>query len=231
MLEMGLTPEKASYKLMDIEPTLSLYRDAGQGNRRNDALKGSASYFLTILDCLRGIKKAIQCGILKLEELDVKEERVENGDMNWVVPGKFLALAGPEKSIYDRHSAIAMSRGLNPFHFADLIEYFKKTNVKCVVRLNNKLYDETMFLDNGIQHVDLTYPDGSNPPEHIMIRFLDVAEKTNAVHCKAGLGRTGTLIALYLMKHYQFTAKEVIGYLRVMRPGSVVGPQQQFLEQ
>ncbi len=50
-----------------------------------------------------------------------------------------------------------------------------------------------------------------------------------AVHCKAGLGRTGSLIACYLMKHYQFTANEVIAYLRVMRPGSVVGPQQQYL--
>lgn len=31
------------------------------------------------------------------------------------------------------------------------------------------------------------------------------------------------------MKNYRFTASEVIGYLRVMRPGSVVGPQQNYL--
>ena len=41
-----------------------------------------------------------------------------------------------------------------------------------------------------------------------------------AVHCKAGLGRTGTLIGCWLMKHYQFTHNECIGWIRVCRPGS-----------
>lgn len=51
------------------------------------------------------------------------------------------------------------------------------------------------------------------------------------MHCKAGLGRTGTCIGAYLMKHYAFTAREAIGWMRVCRPGSVIGPQQQFLEE
>lgn len=55
-------------------------------------------------------------------------------------------------------------------------------------------------------------------------------EKAFAVHCKAGLGRTGTCIGAYLMKHYGFTAKEAISWMRICRPGCVIGPQQQFLE-
>lgn len=47
----------------------------------------------------------------------------------------------------------------------------------------------------------------------------------------AGLGRTGTLIACYIMKHYKFTAAECIAWLRICRPGSVIGPQQNWLEE
>lgn len=50
-----------------------------------------------------------------------------------------------------------------------------------------------------------------------------------AVHCKAGLGRTGCLIASYAMKHYKFPAAFFIGWIRICRPGSILGPQQHFL--
>ena len=50
------------------------------------------------------------------------------------------------------------------------------------------------------------------------------------MHCKAGLGRTGTLIACFLMKHYRFTAMEAIAYIRICRPGSIIGPQQLYLK-
>ena len=47
----------------------------------------------------------------------------------------------------------------------------------------------------------------------------------------AGLGRTGTLIACYVMKHYRFTHAEIIAWIRICRPGSIIGPQQHFLEE
>ena len=37
------------------------------------------------------------------------------------------------------------------------------------------------------------------------------------------------LICAYMIKHYGFTAEEAIGYIRICRPGSVIGPQQKFL--
>ena len=41
---------------------------------------------------------------------------------------------------------------------------------------------------------------------------------------KAGLGRTGCLIGLYAMKHYHFPATDFIGWIRLIRPGSILGP-------
>jgi cell division cycle 14 len=80
--------------------------------------------------------------------------------------------------------------------------------------------------------MELYFTDGSTPSEEIIEKFLDTTEKEKnaiAVHCKAGLGRTGSLIAAYAMKHYKFPAEAFIGYIRICRPGSVLGPQQQFL--
>ena len=61
-------------------------------------------------------------------------------------------------------------------------------------------------------------------------QFLRIAEAEDtgliAVHCLAGLGRTGTLIGLWMMKRYRMTARATMAWLRISRPGSVIGPQQ-----
>ena len=66
-----------------------------------------------------------------------------------------------------------------------------------------------------------------------MLKFIAILKTHTcgvAVHCKAGLGRTGTLICAYLMYEYGMTAEQAIGYCRICRPGSVVGCQQHFLK-
>ncbi|OQR75039.1 dual specificity protein phosphatase CDC14A-like [Tropilaelaps mercedesae] len=88
--------------------------------------------------------------------------------------------------------------------------------------------------ESTIKCTDLYFVDGSTPSDAIMREFLEIAENAPgalAVHCKAGLGRTGTLIACYIMKHYRFTAAEAIGWIRICRPGSVIGHQQHWLEE
>jgi cell division cycle 14 len=147
--------------------------------------------------------------------------------LNWILPDKFLAFCGP-------HPKSKIENGY-PLHAPEsYMNYFRKHNVKCIIRLNKKIYDAKRFIDCGFQHYDLFFVDGSTPSDQIVKKFLEIAEQTDgglAVHCKAGLGRTGTLIACYMMKHYKFTAAEAIAWLRICRPGSVIGPQQNFLEE
>lgn len=70
--------------------------------------------------------------------------------------------------------------------------------------------------------------DGSCPSKAIISKFISIVENAKGavgVHCKAGLGRTGTLIGCYAMKHFDISPKEYIAWARLARPGSVLGPQ------
>jgi len=154
-------------------------------------------------------------------------ERVDNGDMNWIIPGKYIAFSSPSISQYDQD-------GYRTFTPDDYVPIFRKWGIGLVIRLNKETYDAKKFLKNGIKHLELFFADGSVPKMEIIDTFLEVCEKEKhgiAVHCKAGLGRTGSLIGCYAMKHYNFPADAFIGYIRIARPGCVLGPQQQFLNE
>ena len=48
------------------------------------------------------------------------------------------------------------------------------------------------------------------------------------VHCAAGMGRAGTVLACYLVKYQKHSAKEAINKLREERPGSIQSETQEI---
>ncbi|CDO74084.1 hypothetical protein BN946_scf185043.g134 [Trametes cinnabarina] len=245
MIVQQRPPWEAFHPIAEIE--FMPFRDAGRG--RSD-------FNLSIQDCLWGIYKAMQNSLLDMNEFDVEDyeyyEKVENGDWNWLTPN-FIAFASPVDPIWlkkekdkkeqenmvppsspNKMGNLALQRKL-PTPFQNCLDYFERQNVKLVVRLNNPLYDAQLFRERGINHVGLYFDDGTNPTDEIVRKFIDMSDEVIesggvvAVHCKAGLGRTGTLIGAYLIWKYGFTATEAIAFMRIVRPGSVVGPQQQYM--
>lgn len=172
---------------------------------------------------------------------------MDQGDFNWLTP-KFIALASPQHQPIDPipvtsplYAALptnvsAVKKSNLPGAFKNVLSHFSKRNVGLVVRLNSKLYSPSYFTALGINHMDMIFDDGTCPPLHMVKKFIRLAhemitvkDKAIAVHCKAGLGRTGCLIGAYLIYRYGFTANEIIAFMRFMRPGMVVGPQQHWL--
>jgi cell division cycle 14 len=231
VMHLGRTADEAYRPLLPLKP-FAPFRDASCG---------PSTYHLTVLDCLRGLQRARDSRLLDFRspprpgpagdpaafDADTYEhyERVENGDLNWAVPGKIIAFSGP----HARRAAWSGYHSLTPEDYWDT---FRSFGVSAIVRLNKRLYDRRRFTEGGFRHHELFFPDGSCPTPAIVDRFCGLVEAEPgvvAVHCKAGLGRTGVLIGLYIMKHYGFTANETLGYLRITRPGSIIGPQQHFL--
>ncbi|ETV77493.1 hypothetical protein H257_08903 [Aphanomyces astaci] len=192
----------------------------------HDATDEACPFQVAVVDVVRGFHRALSLQYTCRQSFNVADylhyEKVEHGDLNWISP-KFVAFAGPQ-------DVATPDATTHPPGF--FIPMFMKANVTLVVRLNEALYDPSPFRSAGIAHLDLGFPDGANPPSAILRRFLAACEATPgavAVHCKAGLGRTGTVIGCYMIKHDGFKAKDAIGWLRLCRPGSVIGEQQDYM--
>lgn len=172
MLVQKKSPDDAYEPFVGINPAFVSYRDAGYG---------PATYHITVLDAVKGLYKALTLGLLDMENFDVEDyefyEKVENGDLNWIT-NKFVALANPKEEypFNFRPPPSVNPRFYSVYRIPELIKWLKERKVKTIIRLNNKLYDRNKFIESGIEHIDLYFPDGTTPPESILQKFLEICE-------------------------------------------------------
>ena len=107
------------------------------------------------------------------------------------------------------------------------------SGVRLLVNLHERPHEEARLRRHGLREVHLPVKDFAAPsPEQVesavgAIRGALAAGEAAAVHCGGGLGRTGTVLACYLLASGEgLGAEEAIGRVRALRPGSVETPAQ-----
>lgn len=90
MLCQGKTAEVAYEPFFALQPPLVPYRDAAFA---------ICTYHLEVLDCTRALARASSLHHVDLDKFNPESyafyDKIENGHLNWIIPGKLLAFSGP----------------------------------------------------------------------------------------------------------------------------------------
>lgn len=110
-------------------------------------------------------------------------------------------------------------------------------DVKVLVRVCKKTYEELPFTTQGIQIEELSFPNGSFPDKTIIDKWLCVCKtyaknhpsSTLAIHCESGLGRSAVLVAVALIDA-GMKPDHVVDFIRNKRRGAFNNTQYECLK-
>ncbi|XP_054833671.1 protein tyrosine phosphatase domain-containing protein 1 [Eublepharis macularius] len=155
-----------------------------------------------------------------------EEQAIKGLYSSWVTDN-ILAMSRPSTEIIEKYN---------------IIEQFQRCGIKTIINLQrpgehascgNPLEQESgftyipeAFMEAGIYFYNFGWKDygvASFTTILDMVKVMTFAlqEGRVAIHCHAGLGRTGVLIACYLVFATRMTADQAIVYVRTKRPNSV----------
>jgi len=170
-----------------------------------------------------------------------QEEKMRTGNL----PSRFTLLEHGRLRLVVTHAP--MERELQSY-----AEVMRRFGVKDVVRVceeNADAYDAAILKKMGFEHHQMSFADGTSPPEKIIQEWLllvhkvfyggqgtstrveqnEVETPAVAIHCWSGLGRAPLMAALALVQH-GMDAFEAVGYIRASRRGAINNYQFAFLE-
>ena len=118
----------------------------------------------------------------------------------------------------------------------DEVQWVIKQGVKSIVTIREESRDESWIKDVNYLHVlsnDMgvtEFGDLVHTVDFIHSRITN--NEPVLVHCLAGMGRTGVILACYLVKYQKMSASEATEKVREERPGSIQSyPQEEIIFQ
>ncbi|XP_042238188.1 protein tyrosine phosphatase domain-containing protein 1-like isoform X3 [Homarus americanus] len=144
---------------------------------------------------------------------------------HWVTDG-ILAMARPSSVVIIKKELVAQFLKHDIRTVVNL--QLPGEHASCGEPLNDSgfSYDPSVFMENGSYYYNFGLKDYGEPTQGglldmVKVMAFSLSEGKVAIHCHAGLGRTGVLVACYLVYALRVRANDAIRYVRIKRPNAV----------